>query len=143
MVARDRGAAHGPLLGPGCGRQRAEDGRGDPERRGRGLAPGCESSVLLSVNYQPLRDDSGGVSGLVVSFSDISQRRTSPSSQAADERDFFQATLDSLTTQIAVLGAEGEIVMTNRAWAEFAATEDPALPVLGENYLAACDAADL
>ena len=40
-----------------------------------------------------------------------------------------------------MLGAEGEIVMTNRGWAEFAATEDPSLPVLGENYLAACDAA--
>ena len=98
------------------------------------------SSVLLSVNYQPLRDDSGGVGGLVVSFSDISHRDI-VERQAADERDFFQATLDSLTTQIAVLGAEGEIVMTNRAWAEFAATEDSSLPVLGENYVAACDAA--
>ncbi|MBA3407482.1 MAG: EAL domain-containing protein [Solirubrobacterales bacterium] len=98
------------------------------------------TSVQLSVNYQPLRDETGGVCGLVLSFSDVTAQDVA-AQHAAAERDFFQATLDSLSAQIAVLGEQGEIVMTNRAWVEFAAAEDAALPVLGEGYLEACDAA--
>jgi PAS domain S-box-containing protein len=59
----------------------------------------------------------------------------------AQSRDFFQGTLDSLAAHIAVLDAEGEIIMTNRAWARFAA-ENGANPRAGrQNYLAVSDAA--
>jgi EAL domain-containing protein (putative c-di-GMP-specific phosphodiesterase class I) len=61
--------------------------------------------------------------------------------QIAQSRDFFQATLDSLMANIAVLNAEGEIIMTNRAWAGFA-IENGAIASAGEqNYLAVSDAA--
>jgi len=61
--------------------------------------------------------------------------------QVAQSRDFFQATLDSLVAHIAVLDAEGEIIMTNRGWAQFA-IDNGALVRAGEqNYLAVSDAA--
>jgi EAL domain-containing protein (putative c-di-GMP-specific phosphodiesterase class I) len=61
--------------------------------------------------------------------------------QVAQSRDFYQATLDSLVAHIAVLDAEGEIIMTNRAWARFA-IDNGALARAGEqNYLAVSDAA--
>jgi EAL domain-containing protein (putative c-di-GMP-specific phosphodiesterase class I) len=58
----------------------------------------------------------------------------------AHSREFFQGTLDSLVAHIAVLDAEGEIIMTNRAWARFAA-ENGAHARAGKNYLAVSDAA--
>jgi EAL domain-containing protein (putative c-di-GMP-specific phosphodiesterase class I) len=61
--------------------------------------------------------------------------------QIAQSRDFFQATLDSLVAHVAVLNAEGEIIMTNRAWARFA-IDNGAIAFAGEqNYLAVSDAA--
>jgi PAS domain S-box-containing protein len=60
--------------------------------------------------------------------------------RTAHARDFFQATLDSLSAHIAVLDEQGEIVMTNRAWLKFGA-ENGAVPDEGGNYLAACDGA--
>jgi hypothetical protein len=39
-------------------------------------------------------------------------------------RDFLQGTLDSLVVHIAVLDAEGEIIMTSRAWARFDTARD-------------------
>jgi EAL domain-containing protein (putative c-di-GMP-specific phosphodiesterase class I) len=61
--------------------------------------------------------------------------------EVAQSRDFFQATLDSLVAHVAVLGAEGEIIMTNRAWARFA-IDNGAIACVGEqNYLAVSDAA--
>lgn len=85
--------------------------------------------LLLSVNYQPLRAGGGAVTGLVLSFRDITERER--------QREFLQATLDSLSAHIAVLDEHGEIVLTNRAWVQ----ADAAPPKLGENYLAACDGA--
>jgi PAS domain S-box-containing protein len=60
---------------------------------------------------------------------------------AAAERDFFQATLDSLPTQVAVLDEHGEIVLTNNAWKEFVFADGAPSSAVGANYLAACDAA--
>ncbi len=58
-------------------------------------------------------------------------------------RDFFQKTLDSLLTHIAVLKDDGTIVAVNAAWTEFARrnaiSEDLFGP--GTNYLDACDRA--
>lgn len=60
----------------------------------------------------------------------------------ASARDFFQRTLDSLPTHIAVLDEHGEIIMTNRAWSAFALANDArAIEGIGANYLTACDAA--
>ena len=56
-------------------------------------------------------------------------------------RDFFQATLDSLVAHVAVLDAEGEIIMTNRAWARFAIDNGGIERAGTQNYLAISDAA--
>ena len=61
--------------------------------------------------------------------------------EAAAARDFFQTTLDSLSAHIAVLDDRGRIIMTNRAWVEFAAAGGAEPADLGDDYLAVCDAA--
>jgi len=62
--------------------------------------------------------------------------------EAAQARDFFQATLDSLPAHIAVLDDRGEIVMTNQAWEQFAVANGAAADAAPlRNYLAACDSA--
>lgn len=61
--------------------------------------------------------------------------------EIAQSRDFFQATLDSLVAHIAVLNAEGEIIMTNRAWARFAIDSGVIARAGEQNYLAVSDAA--
>jgi EAL domain-containing protein (putative c-di-GMP-specific phosphodiesterase class I) len=63
------------------------------------------------------------------------------SQEIAQSRDFFQATLDSLVAHIAVLDAEGKIIMTNRAWARFAIDNGAIGSTGGQNYLAVSDAA--
>ncbi|HZH23869.1 MAG TPA: EAL domain-containing protein [Solirubrobacteraceae bacterium] len=72
-------------------------------------------------------------------------RRLADSGRAAQlvapERDFLQATLDSLSAHMAVLDQNGEIVMTNSAWARFAGANGGTPPGPGDNYLDACDAA--
>jgi two-component system sensor histidine kinase/response regulator len=59
----------------------------------------------------------------------------------AQSRDFYRATLDSLVAHIAVLDAEGEIVMSNRAWARFAIDNGAIARASEQNYLAVSDAA--
>jgi len=57
---------------------------------------------------------------------------------------FVQATLDGLSSHIAVVGAGGEIVAVNRAWSEFAEANGgsgDAKVQVGANYLAVCDRA--
>ena len=61
--------------------------------------------------------------------------------QVVQSRDFFQATLDSLVAHIAVLDAEGEIIMTNRAWVQFAIDNGALVRASEQNYLAISDAA--
>lgn len=81
-------------------------------------------------------------SWLTVSASERERRSWKLASQEiARSRDFFRATLDSLVAHIAVLDAEGEIIMTNRAWARFA-IDNGAVGRTGEqNYLSVSDAA--
>jgi PAS domain S-box-containing protein len=50
---------------------------------------------------------------------DISERKDAET-QIKGERDFTRDVLDSLSASIAVLDEKGEIVLTNRAWREFA-----------------------
>lgn len=60
---------------------------------------------------------------------------------AARSRDFFQATLDCLATEVAVLDGHGSVVMCNRAWTAFARTcAAGAGTEVGENYLEPCGA---
>jgi PAS domain S-box-containing protein len=59
---------------------------------------------------------------------------------AIEQRDLLQVTLDSLQAHVAVLGEQGEIIITNRAWSRFAQDTSTAAGH-GENYLALCDGA--
>jgi len=54
---------------------------------------------------------------------------------------FLQSVLDSLTSHIALIDADGGITLVNRAWRNFASQNglDPAQVCEGTNYLAACD----
>ncbi len=58
---------------------------------------------------------------------------------------FTHAVLDSLSAHVAVLDAEGRILTTNRAWRDFAQTNDCDWKLVseGSNYLAVCDQAAL
>jgi EAL domain-containing protein (putative c-di-GMP-specific phosphodiesterase class I) len=81
-------------------------------------------------------------SWLTVTTGDRERRsRKLADQEIVQSRDFFQATLDSLVAHVAVLNAEGEIIMTNRAWARFATDNGAIGRASEENYLAASDAA--
>jgi PAS domain S-box-containing protein len=70
------------------------------------------------------------------------RKRRAETQDLARARDFFQGTLDSLASHIAVLDDRGEIIMTNRAWRTLALANDAVtVEGVGANYLAACDAA--
>lgn len=64
--------------------------------------------------------------------------------QALREKEAFaQATVDALSSNIAIVDASGAILATNRAWRDFAAANGalPAAVSQGVNYLAECEAA--
>lgn len=70
------------------------------------------------------------------------QGRAKRARERAWTPDMMQGTLDSLPAHIAVIDAQGEILMTNRAWASFGEANDACDPgTIGSNYLEACDAA--
>lgn len=59
-----------------------------------------------------------------------------------ESEQFLIATLDALSSHIAILDPTGEIVTVNRAWREFAKANDsdPTALAEGMNYLTVCDA---
>jgi EAL domain-containing protein (putative c-di-GMP-specific phosphodiesterase class I) len=61
--------------------------------------------------------------------------------EIVQSRDFLRATLDSLVAHVAVLDAEGEIILTNRAWTRFAIENGATARGSVQNYLAVSDAA--
>lgn len=107
-------------------------------RRTCQLRPG--GPVWLENRSRAMRDDGGRLLCVRGTSQDVTEQELA-NQRAAGERDFFQSTLDSLSAHIAVLDQQGEIVMTNRAWVEFAASNDGGPEGLGENYLSACDRA--
>ncbi|WP_246198149.1 diguanylate cyclase [Solidesulfovibrio aerotolerans] len=56
---------------------------------------------------------------------------------------FMKSVLDSLTAHIALIDANGDIILVNKAWRDFARLNglDPQRVCEGTNYLCACDAA--
>lgn len=96
-------------------------------------------TVWLETRSQAVRDADGRVVCVRGTTQDVTEQELAKQSTAR-ARDFFQTTLDSLSAHIAVLDEHGEIIMTNRAWVAFAAAGGSEAG-LGDNYLAACDAA--
>jgi EAL domain-containing protein (putative c-di-GMP-specific phosphodiesterase class I) len=89
-----------------------------------------------------LSRDVASTSRLTASVKEIERRsRKLADQEIVQSPDFFRATLDSLVAHIAVLDAEGEIIMTNRAWARFAIDNGATARACEQNYLAVSDAA--
>ena len=61
--------------------------------------------------------------------------------QVKDSEQFFRATLDALSSQIAILDHDGVIITVNQAWSIFAAENNDDICVTGPgaNYLKVCD----
>ncbi len=96
-------------------------------------------SAWLETRMHALRDDRGQLLCVRGTSQDVTEQEVARR-ETASARDFVQATLDSLATDIAVLDEAGVVVMTNRAAIDFG-DADTVRPILGESYLAACDAA--
>jgi PAS domain S-box-containing protein len=105
-------------------------------RRFRQLVP--SRPMWIELRARAVRDGAGKLVCVRGTAQDVTAQEVA-AGEIASARDFFQATLDSLPAQIAVLDATGEVINTNRAWDEYR-TENRPLPV-GENYFSACDAA--
>jgi len=96
--------------------------------------------IWLEIRSRAVREPDGDLICVRGTAQDVSEQELA-NQQLKDASDFFQGTLDSLSAQVAVLDELGIVVMTNRAWREFAAADSsaPGLAGVGANYLAACE----
>ena len=131
MSPRDREVVRADLAAMVSG------GREEAVRRSRRPYP--TGPVWIETRSRAVRDVDGRLLCIRGTSQDVTDQELAKL-QAARARDFFQATLDSLSAHIAVLDDQGEIVMTNRAWVEFAVANDGAA-MAGDSYLGACDGA--
>ena len=96
-------------------------------------------------NGVPRHDDQGAFMGYIGSCIDITERKQVEEKLNASE-EFKNTILDSMSAQIAVLDADGFIVMTNQVWRNFALenSTEPGMPAkhteIGTNYLDICKA---
>ena len=105
---------------------------------------GPSGPIWLETRSRGVRGVDGRVSCVRGTTQDVTEQvaqQEVAQQEATRARDFFQATLDSLSAHIAVLDDHGGILMTNRAWAEFALANDGTPVIPGDNYLEACDRA--
>ena len=106
--------------------------------------PTTQNRVWLLVTAKPQWHSDGSLQQVVVTFSDISQRKQAEAALAKSET-FKNTILNSLTAQIAVVDASGVIQAVNDTWRRFAqdnsSEPDQAarLTGIGSNYLAACE----
>lgn len=77
-----------------------------------------------------------------ITFSDISERKRAEEALKKSES-FLRLTVDGLSAQITVLDEHGEIILTNKAYRNFATQNgvEPRVVSEGVNYLSVCDAA--
>ncbi len=108
-------------------------------RHFRHVLPG--GPIWLELRSRAVRDGDGRLECVRGTAQDVTAQELARQ-ELSDTRDFLQATLDSLSTHVAVLDESGQIVMTNRAWGAFAAENGGTAEAVGvgSNYLAACDA---
>ena len=94
----------------------------------------------------PLRHADGRVDQWIGSMADIHEQK-SAAKHVAEANDFLEATLNALSSHIAVLDADGVILMVNDAWRRFGTENGLELSGygVGANYLDQCgtDASDL
>src|SRR6202035_3740306 len=95
----------------------------------------------LETRSRALRDCDGRLECVRGTTQDVTEKHLA-ALELTSSRDFFQATLDSLPTEVSVLDERGVVIMINRAWTALAATKGiVAGAEIGEDYLAVCDAA--
>jgi EAL domain-containing protein (putative c-di-GMP-specific phosphodiesterase class I)/PAS domain-containing protein len=112
--------------------------RDESSRRFRCVLP--TGAVWLDVRFWAVRESDGRLACVRGTAHDVTEQELAAQDLSAT-RDFLQATLDSLSAHVAVLDERGEIVLTNRAWTDFAADNggDPDRSGVGSNYLEACE----
>lgn len=95
-------------------------------------------NLLASV----VRDDAGDIEYGVAVISDITESVRMRAALGESER-FVRASLDALSSQIAVLDESAKIIAVNAAWTRFAEENSLADPVagIGVDYLEVCDRA--
>lgn len=91
-------------------------------------------------NYSPLYSpETGAIIGVTVILMDVT-RRVEAEAALQDSERFLRSTLDGISAHIAVLDEQGEIVLVNKAWRDFA--EEGGTPAErvseGVNYLSVC-----
>ena len=113
-------------------------GRSESSRRFRHILP--TGALWLELRSRAVRGADGQLLCVRGTAQDVTEQELARQDLAAT-RDFLQATLDSLSSHVAVLDESGEIVLTNRAWSEFAIQNggDPDRVGVGANYLDACE----
>lgn len=101
--------------------------------------PASGETQWNSITLSPLRDSTGAIIGVLGMVIDITERKNHEAALATAA--LIQATLDALTSHIAILDGEGVILATNRAWQRFAETnaQDPNAVGPGANYLKVCE----
>ena len=98
-----------------------------------------EGSRWMETRMRAVREVDGTLRCVCGTSQDVTETELAKRAAAAD-RDFVQATLDSLGEHIAVLDRDGEIILTNRAWTAFGVANEGTSHGISGNYLAACDA---
>jgi PAS domain S-box-containing protein len=96
-------------------------------------------TVLLDVSL--VHDTQGQPLYFIAQIQDITERKRAASALLESQR-FLRATLDALTSHIAILDERGTIIEVNAAWNRFAGENNfPASDDVGNNYLKVCDSA--
>jgi PAS domain S-box-containing protein len=92
------------------------------------------------VTDSPIYDSNGKLIGIVGTSVDISERKQMYQALATSEQ-FARATVDALSSHIAIIDETGRIIAVNQAWRQYAGENPPVLQNVSEggNYLAVCD----
>jgi PAS domain S-box-containing protein len=101
-----------------------------------------KSIVWVESNCRFLRDSGEKPKGIIIISRDITERKQTEEALRESEW-FLRSSLDGLSDHIAVVDDRGEIVLTNKAYRDFAERNgvNPGDVSEGINYLAACDTA--
>ena len=89
------------------------------------------------VNYHPVFDGKGAVSGVHGVVQEITQRKQAEQALRESQR-FLRASLDALSGHVAVLDGSGNILEINHAWRRFGIENGASGVDVGLNYLAEC-----
>ncbi len=107
-------------------------------RRSRRLYP--NGPIWLETRSHAVRNAEGQLLSVRGTSQDVTEQELAKQ-ETARERSFFQTTLDSLSSHVAVLDDRGGIILTNRAWEQFALMNGGTPTGLGGNYLDVCASA--